>query len=93
MHVNGVGSHVRDLPFSACAGQKRLTNIAAVRYKKMGLRFELACYKNKVVNWRNGMYAPFTQQLKFRWATACMICCGLSSAVQKPHCFFQALSI
>ena len=39
----------------ATAGQKRLTNIAVVRYKKKGKRFEVACYKNKVVNWRNGM--------------------------------------
>ena len=38
-----------------CAGQKRLTNIAVVRYKKKGKRFEIACYKNKVVNWRNGV--------------------------------------
>eukprot|EP00192_Tetraselmis_astigmatica_P024200 CAMPEP_0117655490 /NCGR_PEP_ID=MMETSP0804-20121206/4305_1 /TAXON_ID=1074897 /ORGANISM="Tetraselmis astigmatica, Strain CCMP880" /LENGTH=58 /DNA_ID=CAMNT_0005461841 /DNA_START=207 /DNA_END=380 /DNA_ORIENTATION=- len=35
-------------------GQKRLTNVAVVRYKKGGIRFEVACYKNKVVNWRNG---------------------------------------
>jgi len=35
-------------------GQKRLTNVAVVRYKKGGKRFEVACYKNKVVNWRNG---------------------------------------
>ena len=41
---------------STCAtGQKRLTNIAVVRYKKKGKRFEVACYKNKIVNWRNGM--------------------------------------
>lgn len=37
------------------AGQKRLTNIAVVRVKKHGNRFEIACYKNKVVNWRNGV--------------------------------------
>lgn len=37
-------------------GQKRLTNIAVVRYRKHGKRFEIACYKNKVVNWRNGVY-------------------------------------
>jgi ribosome maturation protein SDO1 len=36
-------------------GQKRLTNIAVVRMKKHGKRFEIACYKNKVLNWRNGM--------------------------------------
>jgi ribosome maturation protein SDO1 len=37
------------------AGQKRLTNIAVVRMKKFGKRFEIACYKNKVINWRNGV--------------------------------------
>eukprot|EP00472_Partenskyella_glossopodia_P005223 CAMPEP_0197514834 /NCGR_PEP_ID=MMETSP1318-20131121/154_1 /TAXON_ID=552666 /ORGANISM="Partenskyella glossopodia, Strain RCC365" /LENGTH=265 /DNA_ID=CAMNT_0043063037 /DNA_START=60 /DNA_END=857 /DNA_ORIENTATION=- len=33
--------------------QVRLTNVAIVRYKKKGKRFEIACYKNKVVSWRN----------------------------------------
>uniref|UniRef100_A0A915CR04 Ribosome maturation protein SBDS n=1 Tax=Ditylenchus dipsaci TaxID=166011 RepID=A0A915CR04_9BILA len=32
--------------------QKLLTNVAVVRMKKNGNRFEIACYKNKVVNWR-----------------------------------------
>ena len=32
--------------------QIRLTNIAVVRMKKCGQRFEIACYKNKVVSWR-----------------------------------------
>lgn len=31
----------------------QLTNVAVVRLKKGGHRFELACYKNKVVSWRN----------------------------------------
>lgn len=35
-------------------GQKRLTNIAVVRFKKAGKRFEIACYKNKVLDWRQG---------------------------------------
>ncbi|XP_037337351.1 ribosome maturation protein SBDS [Pungitius pungitius] len=34
--------------------QIRLTNVAVVRMKKGGKRFEIACYKNKVVNWRAG---------------------------------------
>lgn len=38
-----------------CAGQKRLTNIAVVKLKKGGQRFEVACYKNKVQDWRSGM--------------------------------------
>ncbi|XP_071517403.1 ribosome maturation protein SBDS [Panulirus ornatus] len=32
--------------------QIRLTNIAVVRMKKGGKRFEIACYKNKVQSWR-----------------------------------------
>ena len=32
--------------------QKLLTNVAVVRMKKAGKRFEIACYKNKVVSWR-----------------------------------------
>lgn len=33
--------------------QTRLTNVAIVRMKKNGKRFEIACYKNKVLSWRN----------------------------------------
>ena len=33
--------------------QTRLTNVAIVRIKKAGKRFEIACYKNKVLSWRN----------------------------------------
>lgn len=39
----------------ARAGQKRLTNIAVVRLKKAGKRFEIACYRNKINDWRAGM--------------------------------------
>merc|ERR1712241_599550 len=34
--------------------QKLLTNVAVVRVKKAGKRFEIACYKNKVLSWRQG---------------------------------------
>lgn len=51
-------------------GQKRLTNVAVVSnlayltplhgmlalgMKTHGMRFEIACYKNKVLNWREGI--------------------------------------
>ena len=36
--------------------QIRLTNVAIVRMKKAGKRFEIACYKNKVLSWRKKMY-------------------------------------
>jgi len=32
--------------------QVRLTNVAIVKYKKGGKRFELACFRNKVMAWR-----------------------------------------
>lgn len=40
----------------APVNQKLLTNVAVVRIKKNGKRFEIACYKNKVMNWRNKTY-------------------------------------
>ncbi|EIN13151.1 Shwachman-Bodian-diamond syndrome protein [Punctularia strigosozonata HHB-11173 SS5] len=36
-------------------GQIKLTNVSIVRLKKGGKRFEIACYKNKVQEWRNGV--------------------------------------
>ncbi|XP_046840224.1 ribosome maturation protein SBDS-like [Xenia sp. Carnegie-2017] len=33
--------------------QVKLTNVAVVRLKRKGKRYEIACYKNKVVSWRN----------------------------------------
>jgi ribosome maturation protein SDO1 len=35
--------------------QVRLTNVAVVNLRKAGKRFEIACYKNKVVSWRQGV--------------------------------------
>ncbi|GLI61502.1 hypothetical protein VaNZ11_003831 [Volvox africanus] len=45
-------------------GQKRLTNIAVVRLKKNGERFEIACYKNKVADWRNGIEKDLDEVLQ-----------------------------
>jgi ribosome maturation protein SDO1 len=33
--------------------QVRLTNVAYVRLTKHSKKFEIACYRNKVLNWRN----------------------------------------
>jgi hypothetical protein len=44
----------------ACAGQKRLTNVALVRYKKHGMRLEVAAFPNTVLSWRQGMFAHIT---------------------------------
>ncbi|XP_057973958.1 uncharacterized protein LOC131161938 [Malania oleifera] len=45
-------------------GQKRLTNVAVVRLKKHGIRFEVACYKNKVLSWRSGVERDLDEVLQ-----------------------------
>uniref|UniRef100_T1J5D7 GTPase Era, mitochondrial n=1 Tax=Strigamia maritima TaxID=126957 RepID=T1J5D7_STRMM len=44
--------------------QIRLTNVAIVRMKKGGKRFEIACYKNKVVSWRNNVEKDLDEVLQ-----------------------------
>lgn len=39
--------------------QKLLTNVAVVRMKKAGKRFEIACYKNKVRMFMHELYRNF----------------------------------
>ncbi|KFK24287.1 hypothetical protein AALP_AAs62367U000600 [Arabis alpina] len=45
-------------------GQKRLTNVAIVRLKKHSNRFEIACYKNKVLSWRSGVEKDIDEVLQ-----------------------------
>uniref|UniRef100_A0A0D6R5I9 U1-type domain-containing protein n=1 Tax=Araucaria cunninghamii TaxID=56994 RepID=A0A0D6R5I9_ARACU len=45
-------------------GQKRLTNVAVVRLKKHGMRFEIACFKNKVLSWRSGVEKDLDEVLQ-----------------------------
>ena len=47
-------------------GQVRLTNVAIVRLKKAGKRFEVAAYKNKVLNWRARVEADVNEVLQVR---------------------------
>lgn len=35
--------------------QLQLTNVAVVKLKKFGIRFEIACYKNKIIAWQKGV--------------------------------------
>ncbi len=46
-------------------GQKRLTNVAVVRLRKQGHRFEIACFKNKVLSWRARVYMLFSHPFFF----------------------------
>ncbi|KAF8320592.1 Shwachman-Bodian-diamond syndrome protein [Cantharellus anzutake] len=43
------------MPINQPSNQIKLTNVSIVRLKKGGKRFEIACYKNKVHEWRNGV--------------------------------------
>ena len=44
--------------------QVRLTNVAVVRMNKNGKRFEIACYKNKVVDYRQGLETDLSEVLQ-----------------------------
>ncbi|KAI8507494.1 ribosome maturation protein SBDS-like [Branchiostoma floridae x Branchiostoma belcheri] len=44
--------------------QIRLTNVAVVRQKRAGKRFEIACYKNKVMGWRSGVEKDIDEVLQ-----------------------------
>ncbi|KAG9202403.1 hypothetical protein B5807_07042 [Epicoccum nigrum] len=41
------------MPINQPSNQIKLTNVSLVRMKKGKKRFEIACYKNKVLEWRN----------------------------------------
>ncbi|PQE02949.1 UPF0023 family protein [Rutstroemia sp. NJR-2017a BVV2] len=43
------------MPINQPSNQIKLTNVSLVRYKKAKKRFEIACYKNKVLEWRSGI--------------------------------------
>ncbi|KAJ4471370.1 Shwachman-Bodian-diamond syndrome protein [Lentinula edodes] len=43
------------MPINQPSNQIKLTNVSIVRLKKGGKRFEIACYKNKVQEYRNGV--------------------------------------
>jgi ribosome maturation protein SDO1 len=44
--------------------QVRLTNVAVVRMNKGGKRFEIACYRNKVVDYRQGLEQDLSEVLQ-----------------------------
>lgn len=45
-------------------GQVKLTNVAIIKLKKGGNKFELACYKNKIINWRNKQETNLSEVLQ-----------------------------
>ncbi|EIM83417.1 Shwachman-Bodian-diamond syndrome protein [Stereum hirsutum FP-91666 SS1] len=52
------------MPINQPSGQIKLTNVSIVRLKKGGKRYEIACYKNKVQEWRNGVESDLDDVLQ-----------------------------
>lgn len=46
--------------------QIKLTNVAYVRLQKKGKRFEIACYRNKVLSWRNKIELDINEVLQIQ---------------------------
>ena len=46
------------------SAQLKLTNVAYVRLQKKGKRYEIACYRNKVLSWRNKMETDLSEVLQ-----------------------------
>ncbi|KAI0382914.1 SBDS protein C-terminal domain-containing protein [Hypomontagnella monticulosa] len=49
---------------SQYSNQIKLTNVSLVRLKKGKKRFEIACYKNKVLEWRSGIETDLDEVLQ-----------------------------
>lgn len=45
-------------------GIVKFTNVALIKYKKEGKKFEIACYKNTATDFRAGMYFFFPKSQK-----------------------------
>ncbi len=72
--------------------QIRLTNVAIVRLKRGGKRFELAAYPNKVQSWRNGLYACTLPGCTGWWLTACSEK-SLDDVLQTPTVFINVSKV
>lgn len=42
----------------------KMTNVAIIRYKINNRMFEIACYRNKALNWRNGVEDDVSEVLQ-----------------------------
>lgn len=42
----------------------KMTNVAFIKYKVGNKKFEIACYKNKAINWRNGVERDLSEVLQ-----------------------------
>lgn len=54
------------MPINQPSNQIKLTNVSLVRLKKAKKRFEVACYKNKVLEWRSGIETDLDNVLQIQ---------------------------
>jgi hypothetical protein len=68
-------------------GQVKFTNVAFVKYKKQGKRFEVTCYRNKVVNWRNKVETDIDEVLQapYVFSNASKVRADFGFAMRLPH--------
>nr|CAG8487842.1 11917_t:CDS:2 [Entrophospora candida] len=68
--TNATSNYIRDglytplRPTGLAWNNRRLTNVSIVRLRKGGKRFEIACYKNKVLEWRTGVETDLDEVLQ-----------------------------
>ena len=72
--------------------QKILTNVAVVRMKKCGKRFEIACYKNKVVSWREGIEKDIDEVLQSHTVFANVSKGEVAKKADLVKCFEEVVS-
>lgn len=55
---------LRNMPINQPSGQVKLTNVSLVRLKRERKRFEIACYQNKVQDYRKGIEKDLEEVLQ-----------------------------
>ncbi|RPA77813.1 Shwachman-Bodian-diamond syndrome protein [Ascobolus immersus RN42] len=72
------------MPIQQPSNQIKLTNVSIVRQKKGKKRFELACYKNKVMEYRTGVESDLDEVLQIH-----QIFTNVSKGQVAPHADIQ----
>ncbi|KAL0633021.1 hypothetical protein Q9L58_008083 [Maublancomyces gigas] len=72
------------MPIQQPSNQIKLTNVAIVRLKKGKKRYELACYKNKVLEYRSGVEADLDEVLQIH-----QVFTNVSKGAVAPHADLQ----
>ncbi|GAB7353990.1 hypothetical protein MBLNU459_g4584t2 [Dothideomycetes sp. NU459] len=72
------------MPINQPSNQIKLTNVSLVRMKKGKKRYEIACYKNKVLEWRSGVETDIDNVLQIS-----NVFLNVSKGAAAPHADLQ----